>query len=294
MGIAVVAEPHDSAVRSVTISEGLVGSRFSSALVLAVVADDMGLGKTIQVLALLESRRNGGAKRNGAGKTGKRRSPVSSKSSSDNGSADSENRTSLVVVPRSLVFNWQQEAARFTPGLRLLVHAGAERTKGSQHFENYDLVITTYGTLRRDALYFQDTQFDFVILDEAQAIKNAKTESAKAARLLKGNHRLALSGTPVENHLGELWSLFEFLNPGMLGAASVFQLSTSGARAPDGETRSLLARALRPFLLRRTKQEVAKELPAKLEQTIFCEMEGDQRRQYDELREYSVLRCLKA
>jgi SNF2 family DNA or RNA helicase len=238
------------------------------------LADDMGLGKTVQVLALLESRRNGGANRNGDGKKGTANS------------SESETRPSLVVVPRSLVFNWQQEAARFTPALRLLTHIGSERTKGSKHFENYDLVITTYGTLRRDAVHFQDTEFDFVILDEAQAIKNAKTESAKAARLLKGKHRLALSGTPVENHLGELWSLFEFLNPGMLGAASVFQLSTSGARAPDDETRTLLARALRPFLLRRTKQQVAKELPEKLEQTIYCEMEVAQRRQYDELREY--------
>ena len=241
------------------------------------LADDMGLGKTVQVLALLESRRNGGANRNGEGKR-------ANKGTAD--SLESETRPSLVVVPRSLVFNWQQEAARFTPALRLLTHIGSERTKGSKHFENYDLVITTYGTLRRDAVHFQDTEFDFVILDEAQAIKNAKTESAKAARLLKGKHRLALSGTPVENHLGELWSLFEFLNPGMLGAASVFQLSTSGARAPDDETRTLLARALRPFLLRRTKQQVAKELPEKLEQTIYCEMEVAQRRQYDELREY--------
>jgi len=192
----------------------------------------------------------------------------------------------IVVVPKSLVFNWQQEAARFTPQLRLLKHTGIDRKKGSAHFQNYDLIITTYGTLRRDAVQFQDAEFDFVILDEAQAIKNARTGAAKAARLLKGKHRLALSGTPIENHLGELWSLFEFLNPGMLGAASVFQLSTSGARAPDDETRALLARALRPFLLRRTKQQVAKELPEKLEQTIYCEMDVAQRKQYDELRDY--------
>jgi len=231
------------------------------------LADDMGLGKTVQVLALLESRRQTLDIGHGTLDPG----PF---------------RPSLVVVPRSLVFNWQQEAARFTPQLRLLTHTGIGRQKAIAHFQNYDLIITTYGTLRRDAVQFQDADFDFVILDEAQAIKNARTGAAKAARLLKGKHRLALSGTPIENHLGELWSLFEFLNPGMLGAASVFQLSTSGARAPDDETRALLARALRPFLLRRTKQQVAKELPEKLEQTIYCEMDVAQRKQYDELRDY--------
>lgn len=241
------------------------------------LADDMGLGKTVQVLALLESLRSQEANHDAKSGTAETPAPDLSKS---------ETRPSLVVVPRSLVFNWQQEAARFTPGLRLLTHTGIERKKGTEHFQHYHLIITTYGTLRRDAVQFQDAEFDFVILDEAQAIKNSRTESSKAARLLKATHRLALSGTPVENHLGELWSLFEFLNPGMLGAASVFQLSTSGARAPDDETRALLARALRPFLLRRTKQQVAKELPEKLEQTIYCEMEGAQRRQYDELREY--------
>ena len=220
------------------------------------LADDMGLGKTVQVLAMLESRRNG------------------------------KSTPSLVVVPRSLIFNWQQEAARFAPKLRLLIHTGAVRVKDTAHLENYDLIITTYGTLRRDAAYLQNIQFDYVILDEAQAIKNFKTESAKAARVLQAKHRLALSGTPVENHLGELWSLFEFLNPGMLGAASVFQFSTTGVRSPDEETRKLLSRALRPFILRRTKQQVAKELPEKLEQTIYCEMEDKQRRQYNELRDF--------
>ncbi|HEV7682737.1 MAG TPA: SNF2-related protein [Pyrinomonadaceae bacterium] len=244
------------------------------------LADDMGLGKTVQVLALLESRRRS----NGKQPVGKSLKQTRNKRGSDG--SKSINGPSLVVVPRSLVFNWQQEAARFTPGLRVLTHTGIGRKRASAHFQDYDLVITTYGTLRRDAVQFQDADFDFVILDEAQAIKNARTEAAKAARLLKGKHRLALSGTPIENHLGELWSLFEFLNPGMLGAASVFQLSTSGARAPDDETRALLARALRPFLLRRTKQQVAKELPEKLEQTIYCEMDVAQRKQYDELRDF--------
>src|SRR5207253_6524423 len=108
-------------------------------------------------------------------------------------------------------------------------------------------VLTTYGTLRNDAMIFKDVRFDYCILDEAQAIKNANSESAKAARLLQANHRLALSGTPVQNHLGELWSLFEFLNPGMLGSASVF--GSAGGRNPSESTRALLARALRPFIL---------------------------------------------
>jgi superfamily II DNA or RNA helicase len=231
------------------------------------LADDMGLGKTIMVLALLEARRQW-------------RTP------SEAGNGHRRLAPSLVVVPKSLVFNWKAEAARFTPQLRVLDHTGQLRQKATEHFAEYDLVITTYGTLRNDVVMFKDMRFDYVILDEAQAIKNADTASAKAVRLLEGDHRLALSGTPIENHLGELWSLFEFLNPGMLGTASVFKLTGTGARAPEEETRKLLAHALRPFILRRTKDQVAKELPAKLEQTLFCELEPKQRKLYNELREH--------
>jgi SNF2 family DNA or RNA helicase len=199
-------------------------------------------------------------------------------------------RSSLVVVPRSLVFHWKAEAARFAPRLRVLDHTGGARLKPGDHFDRYDVVLTTYGTLRRDALQFKDLRFDYCILDEAQAIKNPGTLSAKAARLLSADHRLALSGTPVENHLGELWSLFEFLNPGMLGSASVFGRA---GRNPDAATRNVLARALRPFILRRTKGEVARELPAKTEQTIYCDLEPRDRKLYDELRDYYRARLLK-
>jgi superfamily II DNA or RNA helicase len=231
------------------------------------LADDMGLGKTIQVLALIESRR-----------TERSREPGVTP------------RPSLVVVPRSLVFHWQGEAARFAPELKILEHAGVGRRKPGEHFGDYDLVITTYGTLARDSLDFKSVRFDYCILDEAQAIKNPGTLSAKAARLLHADHRLALSGTPVENHLGELWSLFEFLNPGMLGSASVFG---GAGRNPDIATRAVLARALRPFILRRTKGQVAKELPAKTEQTIYCDLEARERKLYDELRDYYRARLLK-
>src|SRR5205807_3613789 len=160
----------------------------------------------------------------------------------------------------------------------------------------HDLILTTYGTLIRDAPQLAQVEFDYVVLDEAQAVKNANTATAKAVRLLRGRHRLALSGTPVENHLGELWSLFEFLNPGMLGAASVFKLTGAGARNPDEETRRLLAQALRPFFLRRTKEQVARELPQKTEQTIFCEMEPAERKRYNDLRAFyrnSLLRTIE-
>ncbi len=220
------------------------------------LADDMGLGKTIQALALLESR-----KKQKAG-------------------------TSLVVVPRSLIFNWKSEAAKFAPKLRVLDHSGVGRKRDPEALRECDVVLTTYGTLRRDAGYFKDVEFDYVILDEAQAIKNASSDAAKAARLLRGRHRLAMTGTPVENHLGELWSLFEFLNPGMLGNLSVFKRLIGSSKNPDANGRQLLARALKPFILRRTKQQVAKDLPEKLEQTIYCELDAPQRKLYNELRDH--------
>jgi hypothetical protein len=226
------------------------------------LADDMGVGKTPQVLALLETRRELRAKNNR--KIG----------------------ASLVVVPRSLIYNWQQEAARFTPRLLVLDNSGAGRLKDTESFADYDLVLTTYGTLRRDIAFMQEYQFDYAILDEAQAIKNDKSESAKAVRLVQANHRLALSGTPIENHLGELWSLFEFLNPGMLGVSSPFRAAGAAMRNPDEETRQLLAKAIRPFVLRRTKAQVVKELPEKTEQTVYCELDATQRKLYDELREH--------
>ncbi len=218
------------------------------------LADDMGVGKTAQVLALLETRR-------------------ALPDGEENGRAGHPRAASLAVVPRSLVYNWKREAERFTPRLRVLDHTGAGRQKNTGAFDQYDLILTTYGTLRRDAAEFQAAHFDYIILDEAQAIKNAVSESAKAARLLRGDHRLALSGTPVENHLGELWSLFEFLNPGMLGAAQVFQMAGDTLRKPDEETRQVLAKAVRPFILRRTKDQVACELPSKIEQTLYCELD---------------------
>jgi superfamily II DNA or RNA helicase len=270
------------------------------------LADDMGVGKTVQVLALLEARRasaNGnflGAAAQvsssnskpsaGGGKTPGRnaKNPAgnakASPAAKEMSAPEGVWRPSLAVVPRSLIFNWIEESARFTPHLRLKDYTGAVRT--TEDFADYDLILTTYGTLQRDIATLKDIPFQYVILDEAQAIKNAQTKSAKATRLLKANHRLALSGTPVENHLGELWSLFEFLNPGMLGSSWLGKKTSQTLKNPDEATRHTLARALRPFILRRTKEQVAPELPKKLEQTLLCEVQGPQRRLYNELRDH--------
>jgi len=226
------------------------------------LADDMGLGKTVQILALLAGRR---ARRG-------RRAPG--------------RKPSLVVVPRSLLYNWREEAARFAPRLSILELHGAERRCDPATLSEFDLVLTTYGTLKRDIDELAATEFDYCILDEAQAIKNSNTAGARAVRRVRARHRLVATGTPVENHLGELWSLFEFLNPGLLGRLSNFRAVNGAPRKILPETRERLAQALRPFLLRRTKQQVAPELPAKTEQTVLCELEGTQRRLYDELRDH--------
>jgi len=228
------------------------------------LADDMGLGKTVTVLA--ELARVSDARVNAPAET---RGP----------------RPSLVVVPRSVIHNWMNEAAAFTPTLRVLDYSASDRRLVEGHIGDYDLVLVTYGTVRRDIERLKDVEFEYVILDEAQMIKNAATVASKAVRLLKSRHRLALSGTPIENHLGELWSLFEFLNPGLLGRSSVFQRATSASQ-PDADTVALIARGLKPFLLRRTKAQVATELPARTEQTLTCVLTPRERGFYDALRRH--------
>jgi SNF2 family DNA or RNA helicase len=218
------------------------------------LADDMGLGKTVQALALLEGLRASGS-----------------------------TRPSLVVAPRSLLFNWSAEAKRFAPELRVVEHHGAGRDLDAMG--DCDVVLTTYATMRLDIAQLSSIEFEYAILDEAQAIKNASSQVAKATRLLRAQHRLALSGTPIENHLGELWSLFEFLNPGLLGTSRAFS-RTFASKSVSPERRAALARALRPLILRRTKDQVAPELPARIEQTRLCELEGKQKKLYVELREH--------
>ncbi len=227
------------------------------------LADDMGLGKTVEVLAMLDARRE---------------------------APDRGGRPSLIVMPRSLIFNWKLEAARFTPQLRLLDVSGDDRAARIEYAKDPHLLLTTYGILRRDPELFASLDLDYAILDEAQAVKNAMASVSKASRLLKARHRLALSGTPVENRISDLVSIFQFINPGMLSApgarVSALAKSAGGRDAASQESRELLAKAVRPFVLRRTKAQVAPELPERVEKTIYCELSPKERRDYDELRDH--------
>ncbi|MGL6073989.1 MAG: SNF2-related protein [Fimbriiglobus sp.] len=223
------------------------------------LADDMGLGKTVQVLAMLCNLKKG--------------------------------QTALVVVPKSLIFNWKAEAAKFAPKLKVYDHTGLERAKSTENFKDYNIILTTYGTLRRDIEMLSEYKYNTCILDESQAAKNSETGTAKAVRLIQADHRLAMSGTPIENHLGELGSLFDFLNPGMLGASG--SISGAFARNADEEARQILAKAIRPYILRRTKEQVAKDLPEKTEQTLYCDLEPKERKMYDELRDHYRSELLK-
>ena len=226
------------------------------------LADDMGLGKTVQVLALLERA----VLRPPDGDAG-----LSRRWSSCRGRWSSTGSRRQRVSPRSF-------ACSTTPG--------TAAARPPEQFEDYDVILTTYGTLRNDIASLKEFPFDYAILDEAQAIKNAADQSAKAARLIEAEHRLALSGTPVENHLGELWSLFEFLNPGMLGQAAAFGKATPACRQPPTRRRGSCwpgAAAVHPPPHQGAGgQRTAREDRA----DVYCDLEGPQRKLYDELREH--------
>ncbi|MCJ7434715.1 MAG: DEAD/DEAH box helicase [Anaerolineales bacterium] len=226
-----------------------------------ILADDMGLGKTIQVLAYLQSLQELRAER-------------------------SQNAT-LLVVPKSLITNWQRESENFTPSLRFLEYMGNLRNKDTAIFDDYDIVLTTYGTMLRDIEILHQYQFSHVILDESQAIKNPLAKSAKAARLLKAEHRLVMTGTPVENNTFELWSQFAFLNPGLLGSMDYFKREFANPIESRGDetAMTMLRKLVYPFILRRTKEQVAPELPPRTERIIYTDMDAAQKKLYTQTRE---------
>ena len=222
------------------------------------LADDMGLGKTLQMLTFLQQQKN-----------------------------NNPAYTNLVVVPTTLIFNWQAEAEKFTPDLNLYVHRGMARKKEIDFFQEYDIILTTYGTMRSDVELLRKFDFNYIILDEAQAIKNPDSLTSKASRLLRAKNRLTMTGTPVENNTFDLYSQFEFLNPGMLGHADFFrtEYATPIDKYQDKEKAAELRKLVYPFMLKRTKEEVATDLPDKTETILFCEMGQKQRKVYEIFRE---------
>jgi superfamily II DNA or RNA helicase len=233
-----------------------------------ILADEMGLGKTIQTLAFLKHLRQ----------------------------IEPAPTPMLVVCPTSLVYNWVAEANRFTPSLKVLALQGPERHPLFEQIGNSDLVVTSYALIRRDAERYRQLEFDTVVLDEAQHIKNRQTQNAQAVKSVKAARRLVLTGTPLENSVLDLWSIFDFLMPGYLGTAQDFRerYELPIVRDKDPASQARLARRLRPFLLRRLKSEVAADLPAKLEQISYCELTPDQRGAYQQIVEAGRKEILEA
>ncbi|MFD1245724.1 DEAD/DEAH box helicase [Paralysiella testudinis] len=219
------------------------------------LADDMGLGKTLQTITFLQYLKQ----------------------------TEQPQQPTLIVAPTTLVFNWQDELAKFCPSLKVLNFTGAARSGSLSELSQYDIVLTTYGSLLRDIDELKEIAFYYAILDESQAIKNPQSQRYKAVRLLKAHNRLILTGTPIENNTFDLYAQFNFINPGLLGSSSHFKSAFAEAidKNKDADTSALLARLVNPFILRRTKTQVATELPPKIESILYCEMGKKQRQVYE-------------
>jgi len=225
------------------------------------LADDMGLGKTIQTLALLQKHK-------------------------EDTEALGNKSTSLVIMPTSLIYNWLNEAKKFTPQLRLMVHTGTLRYKSADIFANYDVVITTYGISRIDIELLKSYVFDYIILDESQNIKNPSSKSYHSVKQLKSRFKLILSGTPVENSVNDLWTQMSFINHGLLGTQQYFinEFVTPIEKKKDQDKARKLQALIKPFVLRRTKEQVATELPPKTENLFYCKMSEEQAEVYEKVK----------
>ena len=220
------------------------------------LADDMGLGKTVQTLTLLLAEKQAGA------------------------------GTTLLVMPTSLIYNWEMEANKFTPDLKIFNYTGTLRNKDITRFKNYDLVLTSYGITRLDIELLQNFFFNYIILDESQVIKNPTSNIAKAVRELKSRHKLVLTGTPIENTTMDLWSQMTFINPGILGTQTYFRNEYQHPiekKADEARSKKLGA-IIKPFILRRHKSQVATELPAKVEYVQYSVMTTEQEKRYEEVK----------
>ena len=222
-----------------------------------ILADDMGLGKTVQALSFLQFYRD-----------------------------THDALKAIVVCPTTLMFNWENEIKKFTPDLTYHIHHGADRSRNKEGFKGHNVIITTYGTLRSDIKLLTEIHFDYVILDESQAIKNPQSKVTKAAGLLISKNRLCMSGTPLQNNTFDIYAQMNFLNPGMLGSVEYFrnEFATPIDKFGEQDRKEHLKKLLYPFILRRTKEQVAKDLPEKTETILFCEMQAEQREIYEAFR----------
>lgn len=218
------------------------------------LADDMGLGKTVQIIAFILKQRE-----------------------------KQSFNTNLVVVPTSLIFNWQQEVQKFAPSIKMLVIHGNGRVKSTAGFEDYEIILTSYGTLLSDATFLRKFRFNYIFLDESQAIKNPESKRYKSVRLLQSRNKIVMTGTPVENNTFDLYAQLSFAVPGLLGSVKRFRddYAMPIDKFKDSRRAKELQRKINPFLLRRTKNQVAQELPEKTEMVVYCEMGAEQRRVYD-------------
>lgn len=223
-----------------------------------VLADDMGLGKTVQTLTLLQAEKEAGR------------------------------GTSLLVMPTSLIYNWEMEAAKFTPDLRILTYTGTQRNKDVKRFDKYDLILTSYGITRLDVEAIKNFYFNYIILDESQVIKNPSSNTAQAVRELMSRQKLALTGTPLENTTLDLWSQMSFINPGLLGPQAYFknEFLIPIEKKGDEARSKRLHTIIKPFMLRRHKSQVATELPEKVENVQYCEMTTSQEEKYEEAKAF--------
>ncbi len=222
-----------------------------------ILADDMGLGKTLQIITFLQKQAN------------LKKSP------------------NLIVLPTSLLFNWKNELEKFAPTLRIYFHYGNNRSEDAEIFKKFDLIITTYGTMLHDIEALQQVKFNYVILDESQNIKNPTSKRYKAACLLQAANRIAMTGTPIENNTFDLYAQMNFLNPGFLGNQETFKRNYANPidKDRDKKTALELQKLISPFILRRMKEQVAKELPPKIEDYLYCEMEEEQMKVYEAIRQ---------
>ena len=238
------------------------------------LADDMGLGKTIQTLALFQHNKENIVPESRTGK----------KSEQTLFEKPEIKLTSLILVPASLIYNWENEIKRFVPGMKVYSYKGNQRKKATSYFHNFDIVLSSYHTIRQDIELISSYSFHYIILDESQVIKNPASMLYKTVTRLKSEFKLVLTGTPVENSLTDLWTQLNFVNPGLLGDLSFFrrEFAKPIEKLGDDEKEVKLRKIIKPFILRRTKEMVARDLPPITEQTVYCDMTDDQEKLYDE------------